>query len=256
MTLRFECRDVDELAGALALGAVDADEARAAREHLQTCTEPHTELRSFLGSDAVLAAGLEPIQPSAGLRVRLMDSIAAAPRTVPEPAVREQPREEPREQPRRGWFDWLSPRVARPLALAAVVAAVAFGAWGVSLAGQLGERDRALRQVADAIAGGEVAYRVDGDAGRGYVVDTPGSGAAFVVAEVGALDADKLYELWLIGADGVPVDVGTFRPGDAAVAVIPVEQDLDGFGTFAVTIESERVDSPTLPIVMVGELAS
>ena len=30
--LRFACRDVDELAGALALGAVDVDEARAARE--------------------------------------------------------------------------------------------------------------------------------------------------------------------------------------------------------------------------------
>ena len=243
MTLRFECRDVDELAAALALGAVDGDEARAAREHLETCAEPHTELRSFLGSDAVLAAGLEPIPPSAGLRDRLMESIAEGPRVAP-------------EQTRRGWFVWLSPRVARPLALAAVVAAVAFGAWGVSLSGQLGERDRALRQVADAIASGEVAYRVAGDAGRGYVVDTPGSGAAFVVADVGALEADKLYELWLIGADGVPVDVGTFRPGDAAVAVIPVEEDLEGFGTFAVTIESERVDSPTLPIVMVGELAS
>ena len=245
MTLRFECRDVDELAAALALGAVDADEAGAAREHFETCAEPHAELRSFLGSDAVLAAGLEPIPPSAGLRDRLMRSIAEAPGAAAAP-----------EQPRGGWFDWLSPQVARPLALAAVVAAVAFGAWGVSLAGQLGERDRALRQVADAIAGGEVAYRVEGDAGRGYVVDTPGSGAAFVVADVGALDADKLYELWLIGPDGVPVGVGTFRPGDAAVAVIPVEEDLEGFGTFAVTIESERVDSPTLPIVMVGELAS
>jgi anti-sigma-K factor RskA len=252
MTPRYDCRDVDELAGALALGAVDADEARAASEHLETCAEPHTELRSLLGADAVLAAGLEPIQPSAGLRDRLMESIGQAPRATVEAAP-----DEPRERTaRRGWLDWLSPQLARPLAVAAVVAAVALGAWGVTLSGQLGERDRALRAVADAIAGGEVAYRVEGDAGRGYVVDTPGSGAAFVVADVGELDAGKLYELWLIGADGVPVDVGTFRPTGEAVAVIPVEEDLAGFGTFAVTVESERVDSPTLPIVMAGELAS
>jgi anti-sigma-K factor RskA len=252
MTPRYDCRDVDELAGALALGAVDADEARAASEHLETCAEPHTELRSLLGADAVLAAGLEPIQPSAGLRDRLMESIGQAPRATVEAAP-----VEPRERTaRRGWLDWLSPQLARPLAVAAVVAAVALGAWGVTLSGQLGERDRALRAVADAIAGGEVAYRVEGDAGRGYVVDTPGSGAAFVVADVGELDAGKLYELWLIGADGVPVDVGTFRPTGEAVAVIPVEEDLAGFGTFAVTVESERVDSPTLPIVMAGELAS
>jgi hypothetical protein len=52
------------------------------------------------------------------------------------------------------------------------------------------------------------------------------------------------------------VDVGTFRPGDAAVAVVPVERDLTGFNTFAVTIEAQRVDSPTLPIVMAGEIGT
>ena len=74
MTLQYACADVDSLAGALALGAVDADELHAAREHLAGCPEPHTELRSLLGAEAALAAGLEPIQPSAGLRDRLMGS--------------------------------------------------------------------------------------------------------------------------------------------------------------------------------------
>jgi anti-sigma-K factor RskA len=215
MTLRFACREVDELAGALALGAVDADEARAAREHLETCPEPHTELRSLLGADAVLAATVEPIHPSAALRDRLMDSVARLPQGAATPAA--VAAREPSVQPRRGWLDWLSPQVARPLALAAVVAVIAVGAWGVSVSSQLGERDRALRAVANAIAGGEVAFRVDGDAGRGYVVDTPGSGSSLVVADLEPLPADKLYELWLIGADGTPLDVGTFRPGEDAV---------------------------------------
>jgi anti-sigma-K factor RskA len=156
---------------------------------------------------------------------------------------------------RAGWFDWLSPRVARPVAVAAVVALVAVGAWGVTLQSQLAERDRALRAVADAIADGETAFRVEGSAGRGYVVDTPGSGAALVVADLAALPADRIYELWLLDAAGTPVAVGTFRPADAEVAVVPLERDLAGYTTFAVTVEASRVDAPTSSdLVMVAPL--
>jgi anti-sigma-K factor RskA len=249
--LRFSCRDVDELAGALAVGAVDADEARAARQHLASCSEPHAELRALLGADVALAAGLDPVQPSAGLRDRLMSSVDALPRDQPAPAV-----SPVRAQPaRRGWLDWLSPQVARPLAVAAVAAVVAVGIWGVTLSGQLADRDRALRDVAAAISGGQAAFRVEGSGGRGYVVDTPGSGATFVVADVGSLPADRLYELWLIGPDG-PVGVGTFRPGADAVAAVPVDRDLSGFDTFAVTVESQRVSAPTTQPVMKGPLGS
>jgi anti-sigma-K factor RskA len=247
-SLRYSCADVDELAGALALGAVEADEARAAREHLSTCPEPHAELRSMIGADAVLSAGLDPIQPSPALRDRLMSSVAAMPRAETGAPSAERPA-------RRGWLDWLSPQIARPLAVAAAAAFIAVGVWGVTLSGQLADRDRALRSVADAIAGGEAAFRVEGDAGRGYLVDTPGSGATFVVADVGSLSADRLYELWLIGPSGA-VDVGTFRPGADAVAVVPVDQDLSGFDTFAVTVEARRVSAPTSDPVMKGSIGS
>lgn len=249
--LRFSCEDVDELAGALALGAVDADEARAAREHLSTCSEPHAALRSLLGADAVLSNSLEPIQPSAALRDRLMSSVADL-RSADAPGTAVPVAEPPS---RSGWLDWLSPRVARPLAVAAVAALVAVGVWGASLSGQLADRDRALRSVADAIAGGQAAFRVEGDAGRGYVIDTPGSGATFVVADVGSLPADRLYELWLIGPSGA-VDVGTFHPGADAVAVVPVDRDLSGFDTFAVTVEAQRVSAPTSDPIMKGSLGS
>jgi anti-sigma-K factor RskA len=248
--LRYSCPDVDELAGALALGAVDADEARAAREHLSTCPEPHAELRSLIGADAALAAGLDPIQPSAALRDRLMASVDALPRQALAPT---RPAAEARA--RRGWLDWLSPRLARPMALAGMAAAVVLAVVSASLAGQLGDRDRALRAVADAISDGEAAFRVDGNAGRGYVVDTPGGGATFVVTDLAELPADRLYELWLIGAEG-PVDVGTFRPGADAVAVVPVDRDLAGFETFAVTVEAERVTAPTSDPVMAGAIGS
>jgi anti-sigma-K factor RskA len=250
MSAPMDCAIAEELGAAGALGALDADERRALADHLATCPEPHAELRAMLGADAVLTAGLEPVTPSAGLRNRLMASVERTPqerRPMPPPAGAT-------PTPRRGWLDWLSPQVARPLALAAVVAAVAVGAWGLNLQGQLSERDRTLQAVASAIAGGEAAYRLNGDAGRGYVVDTPGTGAALVVADLEPVPSGSLYELWLLDEQGTPVAAGTFMPPSDEVAVVPIEKDLAGYATFAVTVEAQRVSAPTTTPVMVAPL--
>ena len=167
MTLQYRCADVDALTGPLALGAVDADELRAAREHLASCPEPHAELHSLLGADSALAASLEPIQPSAGLRDRLMATVAEVPQDHAE-VVAPVPSTEQLPPARRGWLDWLSPNVARPLAVAAVVALIAAGAWGLSLSSQLTAQQQALDEVAQAISSGQSAHRVEGEAGRGY----------------------------------------------------------------------------------------
>ncbi len=242
------CNQVDELAGAFALGALDADEEAALMAHLTTCDQPHLEVRDAAGAGLLMAASLDPVTPSPALRDRLMGTIDRTPQapvtTASPPAAR------------RGWLDWLSPRLARPIALAAAVALLVVGVWNVNLQAQLGQRDAALRAVARAISGSEAAFRVDGDAGRGYVVDTPGAGAALVVADLRALPADRLYELWLIDAAGTPVAVGTFTPSGGPVAVVPVERDLTGFAIFAVTVEAERVSAPSTTPVMVSDLAA
>jgi len=251
MSDRLDCGSVDELGAAFALGAVEPGEAHAVAEHLATCREPHAELRALLGAGAALSGGLDPVPPSAELRDRLMATIE---RTPQDHRVTPPPEQEP--PVRRGWLDWLSPRVARPLAIAAVVVLVAVGAWNVGLQSQLADRDRALRAVAAAISGGEAAFRVDGSAGRGYVVETPGTGAALVIADAASLPADRLYELWLLDAEGTAVGVGTFTPSGDAVAVVVVDRDLAGYATFAVTVEAERVDAPTTTPVILGDLSA
>jgi anti-sigma-K factor RskA len=253
MSNQMTCQSVDELAGAHALGALERDEEAAVARHLATCDQPHVELRSTGGVGETLAMSLDPVSPTAALRDRLMATIERTPQAH-RPAVA--PAATPASETPAGadWLSWLSPRVARPLALAAVVALLAVGGWSLSLQSQLGQRDAALRAVAAAIADGQAAFRVEGSAGRGYVVDTPGAGAALVVADLQGLPADRLYELWLIDAAGTPVAVGTFSPSDGAVAVIPVERDLGGFTTFAVTVEAQRVAAPSGTPVMVGDL--
>lgn len=248
MSDEMTCSNVDELAGAFALGAMEPEEEAALRAHLADCEQPHVEIRNALGAGVLLAASLDPVTPSPALRDRVMATIERTPQLRRPPVPASPP------PMRRGLLDWLSPRVARPLALAAVVALLAVGVWNVSLQSQLGQRDAALRAVANAISGGEVAFRVDGSAGRGYVVDTPGEGAALVVADLADLPADRLYELWLIDASGAPKAVGTFNPTHDAVVVVPVEHDLTGYATFAVTVEAERVAAPSGEPVMISDL--
>ena len=188
MTDRLDCPAVDELDAALALGAPGTRRgARRGREHLATCDQPHLQLRAFVGAERGLVHEQRSDSPGA---------TRPDPRSADGHHGRAGASSRARKGDARGWLDWLSPRVARPLAVAAVAALIlAVGAWNLTLQSQLDQRDRALRSVADAISGGEVAFRVTGSAGRGYVVDTPGIGAALVITDLETLPADRLYEL-------------------------------------------------------------
>jgi anti-sigma-K factor RskA len=243
-------RQAEELAGAFALGALDRDEDAAVRAHLADCREAHPELEAALGAGIVMAESLEPVSPSASVRDRLMATIERMPQAKSQPGV------EPARDSRRGWLDWLTPRVARPLAVAAVAAVIAVGAWNIGLQSQLGQRDAALRAIASAISGGQAAFRVEGQAGHGYVVETPGEGAALVVTDLADLPPDRIYELWLLNPAGSPVAVGTLASTQDAVAVVQLERDLSGFSIFAVTVEAERVTAPSSDPVILGVLGS
>jgi anti-sigma-K factor RskA len=243
----MNCQTVDELAAAYALSAVPEDEERAITEHLSTCSEPHDEARSLIEAAALVPAALDPVQPSAALRSRLMATIASTAQDH-RPAVAQRPAlEAPRSiADRRPW--WRIAPLPSALAAAALAAAVGLGAWGIGLDRQLAERDAALRAVASA----DAAYAVSGTAGSGWVLETDGQ-AIFLADSLADLPADQLYELWLIGPDGGPVAVGTLTDTDG-VALVELEQDLSAATTFAVTVEAERVDAPTSDPVMVATL--
>jgi anti-sigma-K factor RskA len=231
------CDQADELAGAWGLGALDTAEADAVAAHLDSCDRPHSELRAAPGAAVVLEASLEPIQPSSGLRDRVMGSIGAQPRLAPPASV--------------PWYrrEWL-PRVA---AVAAAAVIVALAAWNLQLRGELGDHEAELRQVASALSSGGPTVNVTGSAGTGILVT--GENGPILVAGVPAPDPGQLYEMWLIDEAGTPVAVGTFTPGDDDELVIArLERPVTGFATFAVTVEQERVDAPTTDPVLVAPL--
>jgi anti-sigma-K factor RskA len=245
---RMSCEQVDELAGAYALGAVDADEDRSMSEHLATCDQPHAEARDLIGAGAALAASGQEVRPTPELRDRLMATVAETPqehRPAQAPAAIPTVTE---AEPRRPW--WRMQPVAMGIAAVALLLVIGLGAWGLNLNAQLAEREDALRAVASA----NTAFAVSGSAGRGWVIES-GDVAQFVAVDLAEPPSGQIYELWLLDAEGNPTAVGTVDDADDLI-VVPLEQDLDDATTFAVTAEPHRVESPTSAPVLVGSLES
>jgi anti-sigma-K factor RskA len=235
----MSCDEADDLAGAWALEALEPAEADAVARHLETCDRPHPELRDAGGVGSVLAAALDPIEPSAALRDRVMGTIASQPRTGTVTPLR--PRAERRE--------WI-PRVVAGLAVAA---AVVLAVWAGGLRSELADRDAQLRQLAQAVSTGGASYRVEGDVGGGILVS--GDEAAIFVADLEPAGEGMLYEMWLFDANGVPVPAGTFEPGsDDPLVVAPLDLPLEGFTAFAITREEGRVEAPTSDPVLATPL--
>jgi anti-sigma-K factor RskA len=137
------------------------------------------------------------------------------------------------------------------LAGAAVIALLV---WNIGLQQQLAGRDAVLATIADVLREGQPAHAVSGSAGSGYVIDTDGPGATFLVAGLDEPPAGRVYELWLIDAGGTALAVGVIDDADRELTVATVEDDLAGYAAFAVTVEEERVAAPTQDPVMVGAI--
>ncbi|HEV8403070.1 MAG TPA: anti-sigma factor [Candidatus Limnocylindrales bacterium] len=71
------CDEIREVAGAFVLGALPAAEADAVRAHLDSCEDAHAEIRDLGGVLPVLNASVPIVEPSPGLKSRLMAAAAA-----------------------------------------------------------------------------------------------------------------------------------------------------------------------------------
>src|SRR5574338_700982 len=71
--------DVRELAAGFVLGALEPAEADALRTHVAACPEPHPELAELGSVVPALLASAEPIEPSPGLKGRILTAAAGMP---------------------------------------------------------------------------------------------------------------------------------------------------------------------------------
>ncbi len=229
-----------DLLGAFALGAVDAEEAATVREHLATCAECQAEIAGLWAAVDSLPDMVEPMDPPPALRDRIAAAIMAepasappTPATAPAPAAPMptraitpvEPISEPVRRPASFWS-----RATPWAAAAAILLVLSAGllVWNLRLQEQVRQ---AAAPVAETIAlaptdvapeaSGEVTYHADEDL---FIVD---------VRDLPPLEADQVYEVWLIGANGAE-PAGVFdQPTDQHAIVA----DRDQYETLAITAE-------------------
>ena len=293
--MTMTCDDARDLAPGFVLGALSLDEASAVRAHLATCEQSHAEFAELGGVVPYLADSLDPVEPPAGLRSRLLAAAAAerpgigqgsaaalvaaeAPSAAapvaaeapsadvtaaplipfPTPVDREQ-RAATRARTRGSWL----------LRIAAVLAIAVLGAWNLQLQARLSgvEGDLAAAQAyrAAMTAVLEVAGRPGAQSGFLAAAD-PGSNATGVAAASGGsvvlavqnlapTTGTAVYEAWVIVGDAAPVPVGSFQVGVGGTGVFRGSTALATSGAI-VALTLEPAPGATTPTLPVLTLGT
>jgi len=266
-----------DLAAGYVLGALEPTEETAVREHLATCAEAHPEFEAL---GAVVPALLELddlvlVEPPAALGDRIMAAAAAdlQERTqAGAPIVQAAPVVSPRapiafpgaaerqarsERTRTSRFDWV-------LRVAAVIAIVAVGAWGLSLQGQLDSARRFETAVSTVIQAGQTGAKpivlaaAEGSKANGIgAVKTDGS-VVLAMRELPATTGSQVYETWVIVGSNAPVAVGGFTVDPTGTASFTTRPATTPAGAvIALTLEPNAGNTaPMGPIVSTGVTSS
>jgi anti-sigma-K factor RskA len=258
-----------QYADALALYALDAldnsQEVAELEAHLGTCGECRRELEALRAHAALLAFSAVGPKPPERARQRLLTAIAA----------------EPRVERRKGRPLVLGRLRSRWLSFAPVAVMLLLAVFSLMLGINLRNVQRELRQareqnrqMRDQVAKAQHAEEVlamwdDPNAMHVKLVSTPQApppaliqtiyqkekGHILMVANnLAPLQPNKVYELWLLPANGsAPMPAGTFKPDASGNGMMLHPMETAGIEArgFAVTIENEGgSQTPTPPVVM------
>ncbi|WP_336643345.1 anti-sigma factor [Microbacterium sp. MMO-113] len=244
-------KDFAELAAGAALHALSADDERRYRralaEHPEWAAQDDTDTETA----AVLADGVAPVAPPAGIRAALLAQIAQTPQSdASEPAPASEPDGPADESPASGAA---SPGPARrwtrlAFALAACLALlVGVGIGAVALNDQLNRPESVVALQEIESAGDAQKATVELDDGATATAHWSGSvGKAVLVTDGLPEVADgKTYELWFVRGED-PIAAGVFDVDDGEATAL-LEGEMQAGDAIAVTVEQEGGSPSGLP---------
>jgi len=244
-SLALSCTEVDELAGAYALGALSPEEEQRVSAHLRTCTAGHRELYELREVAALLPLACEEVEPPPALRHRIMlEAIEPRANVAERGPLRS-----------RRWQRYVLPAVAA----AALVLAAALGAWNAQLHHQVDNQYQAGRhdELHDLLTRGRV-LPIAGEQGVRLALVIGDNGQAYLTGVASPPPADKVYEAWVI-KNGTPLPAGTFSPssGSTGALSVPLSTPVTGAQQVALTLEPPGGSSrPTGAIIASVNLGS
>ena len=252
-----------------ALGALDNQQEQAELEvHLQSCDECRTELNSLRGDAALLALSTAGPMPPQRSRERLLEAIGTEPRRVP--------------VSRKFVLGVLHPRwlAIAPLAATLLLAIFSLLLWRedarlrrnldsakatLSTQGQqlqelqsVKDQLQELQSIRDLVKARNALHMTLVAAKwpaqpQAKTIYVPRKGLLLMANNLQPLPGNKVYQLWLVPADGsAPMPFGTFKPDQGGNAVMHHSMKTDKRAkAFAITIEPEGGSPvPTMPVVM------
>jgi anti-sigma-K factor RskA len=223
------------------LGLLDERETAAIERILRDDPVASQRARELREVVSVLAFDVEPVEPSPGLKARILDAARAdlTPERAPAPPISLAER---RDRGIARWTPWL---VAAALALALAASLV----WNAQLRSDL---DSQPETATYAVAGSGPATGVAGT----LIVVGDDDTSVLNLAGLASLPSDRAYQVWLI-ADGAPVPNVTFVPNAAGVATVTIPGQISDFRTLAITIEPQTGSlAPTADPIIVSDLTS
>ncbi len=265
-----------------AMQLLPKEDAATIRAHVESCPECLHELAEVQGDLAVYAHTVEMQAPPASARERFLKQVAQEKKVIPintaaEPELpvrsfdgRSSLTEE--DLPQRGFAGKVLPWVGWALAAGMAVTAGNFYMQRTALQGSIAEqKDQIAQLTTDAATAREVMATITDPSAlrvtltKAQTAPVPQARATYVADKgvlifqannMPTLEPAKVYELWLIPANGSsPIPAGTFQPdqrGYASIMMPPLPKGVQA-KAFGVTIENVGgSQTPTLPIIMVG----
>jgi anti-sigma-K factor RskA len=248
-----------------ALGALDAAEKVVIESHIASCPDCALKLAEAQGRMAVLAFAAPRVEPSPGVKERLMRQLHATAEGSGGSGARVAP------EPAGGIFGrWWA--VLVPLASALALATILLWLHNVQLDRQLADLRNTVQQQQKLLD--EARHVADLLAARDTVVvplweqKTPTTVGARVVynAHEGMMmydgmlppaPADKSYQLWLVPMNGAPISAGVFNPKSGQMSHMMMKLPAGVTAKeFAVSLEpAGGMPHPTGPMVLVGPIS-
>lgn len=252
-----------DLAAAYVLGALEAADMAAVREHLATCPESHVEFEELGGVVQYLfeSPDTELVDPPASLGDRIMAAAAAdlvsrrtepaTKRTIAFPSA---PEREARDRTRTGRIGWA-------MRIAAVVAIVVLGGWNLLLQNELGAARRFDQAVAAVISTASqpgsqtvVLTPTENSEVSGIAAIRPDGSVVLAMRNLPATKGTEVYETWVIVGSAAPVPVGDFKVDVNGIATLTTRPTQAPPGAIVAVSREPQPGStaPVGPIVSTG----
>ncbi len=243
-----------------AVGALEGDEKLAIESHAAACPDCARKLAEALGRVAVLALAAPRVEPSAAVKERLVQQIRADASRAPS------------RPERRGVFSQWWAAALVPAAAVLVAATIFLWIENRQLDRQLAAMRSSMqheqqqlqenREMAELVSASDtkviaLAHMPGMPKGDGRVVCSSKMGMLYYDGDLEPAPPNKSYQLWLIPAQGDPINAGVFNPA-AGKSSSWMSKFPPGTAPkmFAVTIEpAGGMPHPTGPKVLVGAVS-